>query len=186
MRTGTAFLACLSVLVFATELRASHEVDGIMLTVNPGLNPGEVLLEWTGGQPFFEVFRSTDASVVIADANKLGETSVRFWVDTPPLATIHYYEITSQCGNGVAEGGEVCDGEDLRGENCIALGFLGGALACSPDCSQYDTSECVDCLSCLDCLNQACIDGECGSCLSDSDCCAPWRCFARTCFPPPQ
>ena len=187
MRTGTAFFVCLSVLVFATELRASQEVDGIMLTVNPGSNAGEVLLEWTGGQPIFDVYRSTDASAVILDANKLGETTVRFWVDMPPLAGLHYYEITIQCGNGVAQGDEVCDGEDLRGTTCTDLGFLVGVLACSPDCSQYDASGCVNCLSCADCSNQnrACIGGECGPCVSNADCCAPWECSFGFCFPPP-
>jgi hypothetical protein len=38
------------------------------------------------------------------------------------------------------------------------------------------------CSSCLDCGNQACNSGgTCGSCSSDSDCCAPLRCVNGTC-----
>jgi len=40
------------------------------------------------------------------------------------------------------------------------------------------------CSSCLDCSNQACVgapSGTCGSCTSDSQCCAPLRCVGGTC-----
>lgn len=48
------------------------------------------------------------------------------------------------CGNGVADDGETCDGQDLRGETCIGLGFSGGgALSCRDTCDHYDTSGCV-------------------------------------------
>ncbi len=47
------------------------------------------------------------------------------------------------CGNGIAEGDEVCDGEDLRGVTCEALGFDGGELGCSEDCTQFDLSGCM-------------------------------------------
>lgn len=39
------------------------------------------------------------------------------------------------------------------------------------------------CESCLDCGNQACVDGTCGECTSDTDCCAPLVCAAGTCIP---
>jgi hypothetical protein len=38
--------------------------------------------------------------------------------------------------------GEDCDGADLGGETCAALGYAGGALACTTDC-RFDTSACV-------------------------------------------
>ncbi len=49
-----------------------------------------------------------------------------------------------ECGNGLAEPGEDCDGSDLRGESCESLGFgfLGGTLACLPDC-RFDVSDCT-------------------------------------------
>ncbi|MFH2007554.1 MAG: DUF4215 domain-containing protein [bacterium] len=49
---------------------------------------------------------------------------------------------STPCGNGVAEAGEVCDGEDLRGRTCIDLGAQGGALACRAGCDYYDTTGC--------------------------------------------
>lgn len=48
------------------------------------------------------------------------------------------------CGNGVIEPGEQCDGSDLGGASCIALGYTGGALACSMTCN-LDTSGCTTC-----------------------------------------
>jgi hypothetical protein len=42
---------------------------------------------------------------------------------------------TSNCGNGIREFGEICDGEDfLPGASCQVAGFIGGELACSPTC----------------------------------------------------
>jgi hypothetical protein len=40
------------------------------------------------------------------------------------------------------------------------------------------------CESCRDCGNQACIEGVCGSCRTDADCCAPLRCAAGQCIAP--
>ncbi len=37
------------------------------------------------------------------------------------------------------------------------------------------------CTSCRDCGNQACVDGACGACSADGDCCSPLRCVAGTC-----
>jgi hypothetical protein len=39
------------------------------------------------------------------------------------------------------------------------------------------------CQSCRDCSNQACNDGECGSCQSNADCCAPLGCDHGVCLP---
>ena len=48
------------------------------------------------------------------------------------------------CGNGVREGDEVCDGEDLNGETCHSQGYAGGSrLACLPDCSAFDVTGCL-------------------------------------------
>ena len=47
------------------------------------------------------------------------------------------------CGDGVVNvsAGEECDGDELAGETCEALGFDVGVLACDRGCS-YDASEC--------------------------------------------
>ena len=46
------------------------------------------------------------------------------------------------CGDGVATGDESCDGDDLLGLSCDALGFASGALACTADC-MLNTTACV-------------------------------------------
>ena len=47
------------------------------------------------------------------------------------------------CGDGIADGLEECDGEDLRGADCtnVDATYLGGELSCSPDCTLL-TSRC--------------------------------------------
>jgi cysteine-rich repeat protein len=59
------------------------------------------------------------------------------------------YSGCSLCGNGVAEGDnnsqvhyEVCDGSDLRGQDCVSVGHASGVLRCSLTC-QYDITGCV-------------------------------------------
>lgn len=47
------------------------------------------------------------------------------------------------CGNGIAESGEDCDGEDLESETCVGLGWAAGELGCTKSCV-YDTSACTD------------------------------------------
>jgi hypothetical protein len=46
------------------------------------------------------------------------------------------------CGDGVREAGEQCDSDDLAGQDCVSLGFTGGALACAADCT-FDRSGCT-------------------------------------------
>jgi hypothetical protein len=45
-----------------------------------------------------------------------------------------------ECGNGVVEGTEVCDGADLGGLDCAMFSGV-GELSCKPDCT-LDTSDC--------------------------------------------
>ncbi len=47
------------------------------------------------------------------------------------------------CGNGVIDQGEDCDGAALGGLNCISLGHLGGDLACQTSCT-FDQTDCFD------------------------------------------
>ncbi len=49
------------------------------------------------------------------------------------------------CGNGVAEGTEVCDGGDFSGETCQTQGFGGGSLGCAATCDAFDTGGCFTC-----------------------------------------
>jgi len=51
-------------------------------------------------------------------------------------------EVSLSCNpNGMIEGAEQCDGEELGGENCESLGYSGGDLSCSSFCT-FDTSDC--------------------------------------------
>lgn len=69
----------------------------------------------------------------------------------------------SVCDNNQAEVGEVCDGTDLNGLNCAALGdFSGGILACLPNCGGYDTASCIPTTSGS--------GGDKGSCVSNWEC----------------
>jgi hypothetical protein len=49
----------------------------------------------------------------------------------------------ANCGNGVIEQGEPCDGDDLGGQTCNDLGFLGGTLVCADDCT-VDATGCAN------------------------------------------
>jgi len=58
-----------------------------------------------------------------------------------PLTPAQLLEGCNLCGNGVIDPGEVCDGDNLDGEDC----FFGGTLACNPTCTDFDTSGCSLC-----------------------------------------
>ncbi len=47
------------------------------------------------------------------------------------------------CGNNLIEGDEVCDGTDLGGRTCVGLGYTGGQLACTSQCS-LDVTGCIN------------------------------------------
>jgi hypothetical protein len=50
-----------------------------------------------------------------------------------------------RCGNGVAEGDELCDGIDLNGETCNSAThgvMIGGRLSCRVDCT-FNVAECT-------------------------------------------
>ncbi len=48
-----------------------------------------------------------------------------------------------QCGNGIVETGESCDGADLDGQSCFSQGLGGGVIGCTPSCD-FDDSGCGD------------------------------------------
>ena len=72
-----------------------------------------------------------------------------------------------ECGNGVIEGNEVCDGGDLGGETCGSQSCTGGGtLACNVTCDGFDTSSCLDCPACDN--DGVCELGEdCNNCPND-------------------
>lgn len=50
-------------------------------------------------------------------------------------------EDAPECGDGVREGTELCDGADIGGATCVDFGFDRGALACANDCT-FDLEGC--------------------------------------------
>ncbi len=56
---------------------------------------------------------------------------------------------TFECGNGVLDPNEECEGDDLDAQTCDSFGFSGGALRCAADC-RYDTSMCSAATVCGD------------------------------------
>lgn len=83
------------------------------------------------------------------------------------------------CGNDAIEGGEVCDGAELNGEDCTTQGFMSGNLACAGDCLAFDTTGCMDPIQNPDCCAPAmagitgCADAACEAtiCGADAFCC---------------
>ncbi len=73
------------------------------------------------------------------------------------------------CGNGIAGGDEECEGGNLRGGTCSALGFAGGTLRCTTRCT-YDVTGCVEEPTCT---GLRCPDGACVP--AGADCCGGGR-----------
>ena len=75
--------------------------------------------------------------------------------------------LAGECGNGLREGAEICDGADLGGETCVSQGCSsGGTLACNVACTGFDVSGCSGCPVCDN--DGACEPGEeCDSCSAD-------------------
>ena len=46
------------------------------------------------------------------------------------------------CGNGIREGNEVCDGDDLGSASCQDIGRLFGKVSCRPSCTSVDYRDC--------------------------------------------
>lgn len=79
------------------------------------------------------------------------------------------------CGDGVKNGGEACDGNDLAGQSCQGLGFSGGGTLSCNACS-FNTGGCVN----MVCGDGICQPGEdscnCPDCPDDPNTCSPCQC----------
>jgi hypothetical protein len=83
----------------------------------------------------------------------------------------------NDCGNGVIESGETCEGDDYGGKTCVDFGFSGGTLICNPYCNIV-VSQCTPKESCNDNTDNDfdgqidCADSECVAELVCTDPCA--------------
>src|SRR5207247_7150562 len=74
--------------------------------------------------------------------------------------------VPAQCGNGVAEAGEDCDGADLHGKTCADFGFNTGQLVCHAECV-YDLRGCSSVEICDNGIDD---DGDGDKDCDDADC----------------
>jgi len=106
---------------------------------------------------------SLDSSPTIANAKARLLTEAAFRVRRGVL----FSPASAQCGNGVRETGEACDGADLGGFDCTTLGFKSGTLACDATC-RLDTTGCVKASVCGNGILEAGEECDNGSANSDT------------------
>jgi len=83
-------------LLAAGAASVAAQGGGVTLTVDRGGAPGEVNLEWTGGEPRFRVFRSDEARATVYSGNEIGDTAGSTWTDVPPPGAMFFYRVTGQ------------------------------------------------------------------------------------------
>lgn len=89
-------------------------------------------------------------------------------------------ETSNDCGNGVIDDDEDCDGDAIV-QTCAGLGFLGGTLGCTDVCG-FDIAECLI----FACGNGVCDSAE-DSCNCGQDCADdPNACSSCECGEPPD
>ncbi len=79
--------------------------------------------------------------------------------------------IHPDCGNGVVDDLEVCDGTALGSESCASQGFEGGTLRCASTCGGFVVAQCDGVRDALDPCSLCLPSEECrgGSCVSTCD-----------------
>ncbi len=178
--SGGVLLGILAAILATSGSPLSASDDGLTLSVRSGFVPGEVRLDWTGGTPTFSIYRSSSPLNVADPANKIGETSGRAWLDTPPDAPIIYYVVTSPC----VPAAEICNGldDDCDGtpdDGCVA--GCEGPADCPSEQFCDPSGECLPdlpdggaCEAAGECLGGHCQNGYCCAagdcCLTASDC----------------
>ncbi len=78
----------------------------------------------------------------------------------------------AECGNGILEAGETCDGTALGDEDCTTIegDFTGGTLACAAGCGAFDTSGCTSgCSDACELDNRVCSGDTLRVCVADTE-----------------
>ena len=78
----------------AAAVRAVRAEDGIVLMVQQGHSPGQVILSWSGPGNTFDVHRGTTPPVPTDPETRLDTTASLQWSDQPPDVPIQYYTVT--------------------------------------------------------------------------------------------
>lgn len=88
--------------------------------------------------------RTTSKKLVLLLVLSLGAgfLTPRYAIQANSIGIVHATVQLSVCGNNTKEAGEQCDGTDLGGRSCSALGYDAGAIGCSFSC-EFDTSSCT-------------------------------------------
>jgi len=94
---------------FTCQITNAGAADGVQLSVKKGPAAGDLTLTWTGGQPTFDVYRSTSAAGLVAPGNLVTSTSARTLTTPEGTDTISFFLIGSPC---VIDLPERCDGVD--------------------------------------------------------------------------
>jgi hypothetical protein len=88
---------------------SARAADGVSLSVKKGPGASDLTLDWTGGQPTFDVYRAPSAAGLAAPANLVTSTSARTLTTVVGADTITFFIIASPC---VVDPPERCDGID--------------------------------------------------------------------------
>lgn len=98
----------------------------------------------------------------------------------PGCAANCKYDLTPcQCGDGMVEGSEQCDGADLGGHTCATQGFTAGTVTCDSTCHLV-TTGCTKCGNGVLEAGEQCDDGNM---MSGDGCSATCQTEATTCDP---
>jgi hypothetical protein len=109
VRPRTSRLVLVGAAIALTALGPAIAADGLNLRVAKGPSAGQLTLDWTGGQPTFEVYASTNPALVVAPENSLGTTTDRTFPTDEGVPNLLFFLVTSPC---VANPPEICDGID--------------------------------------------------------------------------
>ncbi len=106
VRAGVLVLLAASLMIPTVS---ASPPDGVRLLVDRGPGPGQLELQWSGGQPVFDLYRSTVPMAVVDSENLISSTVSRSAVTDQTPAPILFFVVASPC---VVSPPEVCDGAD--------------------------------------------------------------------------